>query len=183
MNYTFRPLPLWPHPITHNRRSRSTFKAGWDSTMKMLARELEHLGARDVMLAAGFNESEIRMDGMLRSNAREPLHPGVEVSFETAHGRLVYATDVCMFWQHNVRSIALGLGALRAVDRYGITRRGEQYAGWLQLGSTSDLAERGKRLVEVAGGLGQALKLHHPDLGGERADWDAVQAYRKTVTA
>jgi hypothetical protein len=44
--------------------------------------------------------------------------------------RLVYATDVCAFWQHNIRSIALGLEALRAVDRYGISRRGEQYAGF-----------------------------------------------------
>lgn len=44
--------------------------------------------------------------------------------------RLVYATDACAFWQHNVRSIALGLEALRAVDRYGISRRGEQYAGY-----------------------------------------------------
>lgn len=44
--------------------------------------------------------------------------------------RLVYATDVCEFWQHNIRSIALGLEALRAVDRYGISRRGEQYAGF-----------------------------------------------------
>ncbi len=44
--------------------------------------------------------------------------------------RLVYATDACEFWQHNVRSIALGLEALRAVDRYGISRRGEQYAGF-----------------------------------------------------
>lgn len=44
--------------------------------------------------------------------------------------RLVYATDTCVLWQHNVRSIALGLEALRAVDRYGITKRGEQYAGF-----------------------------------------------------
>jgi hypothetical protein len=49
--------------------------------------------------------------------------------------RLVYATDVCANWEHNVRSIALGLEALRAVDRYGITRRGEQYAGFMQLTS------------------------------------------------
>lgn len=44
--------------------------------------------------------------------------------------RLVYATDACVLWRHNVRSIALGLEALRAVDRFGISRRGEQYAGF-----------------------------------------------------
>jgi hypothetical protein len=44
--------------------------------------------------------------------------------------RLVYATDACEDWRHNIRSIALGLEALRAVDRYGISRRGQQYAGF-----------------------------------------------------
>src|SRR5690606_32992952 len=110
-------------------------------------------------------------------------HPGIEISFDSEHGRLVYATDVCAFWQHNVRSIALGLEALRAVDRFGISQKGQQYAGWLQLGYTDDRVERGKRLVEVAGGLTQARKLHHPDLGGDREDWDALQAYRSQVGA
>lgn len=44
--------------------------------------------------------------------------------------RLVYATDSCDRWQDNVRSIALGLEALRAVDRFGISREGQQYAGF-----------------------------------------------------
>jgi len=33
-------------------------------------------------------------------------------------------TDSCEFWQHNVRPIALRLVALRAVDRYDVTKRG-----------------------------------------------------------
>jgi hypothetical protein len=53
----------------------------------------------------------------------------LQAALDPGH-RLVYATDACDFWQHNVRSIALGLAALRAVDRYGISRRGEQYAGY-----------------------------------------------------
>jgi hypothetical protein len=36
-------------------------------------------------------------------------------------------------WQANVRAIALALEALRAVDRYGVTKRGEQYQGWTAL--------------------------------------------------
>lgn len=70
--------------------------------------------------------------------ARKKHHPDHGGKFEdiaainaaTEQKRLVYATDACRYWQHNVRSIALGLEALRAVDRYGISRRGEQYAGF-----------------------------------------------------
>jgi hypothetical protein len=38
-------------------------------------------------------------------------------------------------WRDNVRALALSLEALRRVDRYGVTSRGEQYAGWRQLPS------------------------------------------------
>lgn len=179
MQFTFRPLPVWPHKPTENRRSRWTFRQGWEDTIILLEYELERLNAANPIIAAGFAEGDIRLDGLPRANAREPLHPGVELSFDTSLGRLVYTTDVCERWQHNVRSIALGLGALRAVDRYGITKKGEQYAGWLQLSVANDLAIRGKTLVEIAGGMPQALRLHHPDLGGDRADFEAVMAYKR----
>lgn len=39
------------------------------------------------------------------------------------------------WWQHNVRAIGLGLQALRAVDRYGITSGREQYRGFAELPS------------------------------------------------
>jgi len=36
-----------------------------------------------------------------------------------------------------MRAIALSLQALRAVDRYGVARRAEQYRGWKQLPSAT----------------------------------------------
>lgn len=136
MDVRFRPL-RWDGPSTPaaQRRSRWTFKASWTSTLDLLDRELTFLGARDVVVEADFLERDIRLDGWPRANARQPVHPGVRVAFDSRHGPLVYATDSCEFWQHNARSIGLGLEALRAVDRYGITRRGEQYTGWRQIGA------------------------------------------------
>jgi hypothetical protein len=176
---TFRPLPEWPYPATpeSRRRSRWTFKASWNDTLTLLADEVALLGGRDVVVGGGWREGDIRKDGMPRADARAPGHPGVEISLDSRHGRLVYATDVCEEWKHNVRSIALGLEALRAVNRYGVTRHGEQYAGWLQLAAGPN-AERGRRLVEDAGGVPEALKRHHPDHGGDPADFADVQAYR-----
>lgn len=136
MRYVFRPL-RWTGPSTpaSRRRSRWTFKAGWQDTLDLLGRELEHLHAKDIVIEADFREQDLRLDGMPRANARQPEHPGIRLAFESKYGPLVYATDSCAFWQHNVRSIALGLEALRAVDRYGVTKRGEQYTGWKELDS------------------------------------------------
>lgn len=181
MNVTFRPLTVWPYPDTYPRRSRSTFKAGWGSTLELLSRELRMLGASEVVIGAFFREQDLRLDGLPRADARVPHHPGIEISFNhPEHGRLVYATDVCERWEHNVRSIALGLEALRAVDRYGITRRGEQYAGWKQLPrGDGPSAERGRALIRDYGSVREALMATHPDRGGNAADFADVQAARE----
>jgi hypothetical protein len=137
LQYQFRPLGAWTEGATKRRRGTSSFSATWQSTLTLLGRELIHLGARNVVLQADFREADLRVDGLPRSNARAPQHPGVRIAFDSKHGPLTYATDAYRFWQHNVRAIALGLEALRAVDRYGVTKRGEQYTGWKQLGAGS----------------------------------------------
>lgn len=180
MDVTFRALPHWPHPETpsHQRRSRWTFKASYMDTLWKLEYEVGMLGGRDVVLGAGFRERDIRLDGMPRSDARQPDHPGVEISFDSDHGRLTYATDTCDLWQHNVRSIALGLEALRAVDRYGITQSGQQYAGFVALAADNRLS-RGRRLVEEHGSIKEALMATHPDRGGDPKDFIAVRYYEE----
>lgn len=191
MKVTFRPLQ-WVGPSTpaDARRSRYQFKAGWTSTLEILDRELCHLGAEAVILEADFTESDIRLDGMPRANARNPIHPGIRIAFDSAHGPLIYATDAYEWWQHNVRAIALGLEALRAVDRYGITHRGEQYTGWkaITAAPTMTRAQALLALAELAGidtgppaaaddidaARRKALRRCHPDAGGTRADWDRL---------
>jgi hypothetical protein len=137
--FEFRPLTPWLGPVTpaHERRSSSTFRVSWDDTLKHLRRETAHLKAGLVVIEVDVRAGELRLDGALRANAVVGF-PGVRVSFESKHGPLQYSTDAydrwggrgLTGWQANVRAIALGLGALRAVDRYGITRTGEQYRGW-----------------------------------------------------
>lgn len=202
-----RPLAGWNGPRTpaHERRSRGTFKASWSDTLALLERELRHLDARDVVLEADFREQDLRLDGLPRANARQPEDPAVKISFDSKHGPLVYAADSCAYWQHNVRSIALGLEALRAVDRYGITRRAEQYTGWRQIGSGPSIvteAPMGREsaavaLVSMAFRDGapaaprveqlltdrldldltarRALRHAHPDTGGSAEVFDEVQ--------
>lgn len=193
----FRPLRMetWIGRTTppERRRSRWTFKAGWNDTLNLLDREIENLGAREFVIEADFRESDIRLDGVPRANARQPQFPGVRVYFESKHGPLVYQADNCEHWQHNVRSIALGLEALRAVDRYGITHRAEQYTGFRAIGAGANGPKRYFETVDDAlrwlvehGGVGADLlserslcrvvaRRVHPDAGGLRSDWDKYE--------
>lgn len=133
--YVVRPLGPWLDAVTpaDARRSRWTFKAKWSDTLQLLEDEVYRLDGRNVAMQLDVREQDIRVDGGIRSNAKPIDFPGVRISFDSSYGPLTYATDTHELWQHNVRAIALSLQALRAVDRYGVSRRGEQYTGWKAL--------------------------------------------------
>lgn len=129
--FAFRPLDGWDRELTDwsQQKSSFTFRATFADTLKLLDSELQALGAVEAVIQLALPDSAIRRDGLPRSGAR-PSHEGVALSFDSRHGPLRYATDTFDTWQANLRAIALRLEALRKVDRYGVARSGEQYAGW-----------------------------------------------------
>lgn len=182
-----RPIEQWPGEMTPDSyRRRSPFSAGWRQTLLLLGSELYNLGAEATVLQIAMREDDFRIDGLPRANARAD-HPGVILSFNPdgqVGDRMQFATDVFTSWQENVRAIALGLEALRKVDRYGITRGRSQYAGFKALPSgddgsfglyTKDAAERW--LTNTYGTLKEALRASHPDTGG------SDEAFRKVIRA
>lgn len=138
------PIERWPGEETEDRqRHRFRVASGgswggtrhgvnWSDTTDLLDRELRQLEAENVVLQMAVTDREIRKDGWIRANA-SPAHPGVILTFDSIHGPLSYPCDTFTDWQANVRAIAKALEALRMVDRYGVTRRGEQYTGWKKL--------------------------------------------------
>jgi hypothetical protein len=182
VDFTFRPLTTWPGaPTPPAERRLSPFRAGYSHTLILLRHELEQLDARGpVVVELAVGEDDIRRDGLPRVHAR-PAHPGVVVSFTSRWGPMRVATDRFDAWQDNLRAIALGLESLRRVDRYGISRSGEQYTGWRQLeaGNGSGDVERGRQLIHKYGTFREALKAVHPDHGGTNADVQAVIAARR----
>lgn len=179
MQISYRPIDRWPGEQTRNRKA-SPFQASWDTTLDQLHHELRCLNAKDVVFQVAFREDDFRKtDGQPKTNARA-AHPGVILAFDSKYGPLKYATDTFTDFQSNVRAITLGLEALRKVDRYGITKRGEQYTGWKALPSAAaSLVARGQRLIEEHGGVTAALKATHPDHGGDPDDFHAVQSARQ----
>jgi hypothetical protein len=184
MRATFRPLPTWPHP-PRRRISGSRFRTGRDGALETIEQEVSYLKGGDVVIGVVVDAEHISFSGILKADGwRKLRHRGAEVSFDVpGRGRLVFFTDAYDDVVQNLRAIGLGLEALRAVDRYGITSSAEQYAGFAMLAPGGPDPARGKQLVDAAGGLTQALKKHHPDRGGDERDFVDVQAYRQQVGA
>lgn len=133
LNAIFRPLDKWPGEMraAYERRS-SPFKAPYTHTLDLLEFELSKLNAAAVVIQAQVERSQIRNDGWVRSDA-SVKGPAVILSFKTSDGEFVYPCDTFTDWRDNIRAIALSLEALRKIDRYGVTRRGEQYQGFKAL--------------------------------------------------
>lgn len=185
MGATFRPLAAWPYP-PRRRLSGSRFgntgrgkSSPREAALELLEEEIAAIKGSDVVIGLVVDERHIGFSGALKVNGWKALqHRGAEVSFAVPGGRrLVFYTDAFDDVVQNLRAIGLGLEALRAVERYGITSTSEQYAGFQMLEAGGDV-ERGRKLVAAAGGIGAALKRAHPDHGGTVDDFKAVQAFR-----
>jgi hypothetical protein len=148
MIYTFKPIVQWQGKPTSERRN-SLFRASYNDTIKLLDRELAHLNAREpIVIQTYMSTRDIRIDGLPRADVRQPDNPGVIVTCEiffwngtrNAQGQrlgtyrpISFPCDKFFDWKDNLRAIALSLEALRKVDRFGVTKTGEQYKGWTAL--------------------------------------------------
>lgn len=204
MQWQIEPMPSWPYRDTRGHRKTNPFRAKFDDTLRLLEDELDHLdvtGAVAVRVVA--NGADVRRDGMLRARA-QVLHPGVALSFRSnTAGDLTYPCDQFegrwygdVDWQVNLRAIALGLEALRKLDRYGIAGHGEQYAGWraiaagpsVPFATAAEAREWLRKVVVTDVGVNDASLLRlgareaHPDRnGGDRSVWDLYDAARQLL--
>ncbi|WP_349862627.1 hypothetical protein [Leifsonia sp. WHRI 6310E] len=202
-NLDIGPIREWPGELTpahHRQMSRFRVSDGGytrkatplSSTLWLLDRELRELGARDREMLVAIAPQDFRRDGKPRAQARAE-HPGVILSFDTKYGPLSYAVDTFTTWQDNLRAIALGLEALRKVNRYGVTRHGEQYRGFLAIESATAMpagfatgADAAQFLFDVSRSLAgpgktgmaavlrKAQRTAHPDTGGDAATFQRV---------
>jgi hypothetical protein len=165
MSFVFRPITTWPRPFTKERRT-GDFVVTYDKTLRLLMSELRCLRADfPVVIEAAVSEADLRLDGMLRATATLQ-HPGIIVSFTGSVGGkptpMRFVCDHFRHWQSNLRAIGLTLERLRLVDSFGVTRSGEQYAGWKQLPdrSTSDMsATSAAAMLAAHGGHAQPIIL------------------------
>lgn len=189
------PIGEWPGSLSRERQA-SKFSAGLSDTLQILDREIWHLvdtkaqqDSAELLIA--IPAGAFRIDGRPYANAKAE-HPGVIFSIDSRHGHLSYPCDTFTTWQDNLRAIAKALEALRMVDRYGVTKRGEQYRGFLAIEATpvpSAFASADEALAFLATFhptipraaevpprmlLRSAQRKAHPDHGGDDATFQRV---------
>lgn len=205
LDVCFRALPTWPGKATVSKLSLPG-EQSYGQILDRLEKELAQLRARDIVIETGHRPEDIRNDGWIRSNARIPSHPGVVLYFDamaTRAGKQIgpmrYALDQYRTWQDNLRALVLTLEALRSVDRYGATTHGEQYRGYAALPPAPQGADRTTATrtilraalgcepaeyafeLAITNGVDQstynvARRNSHPDVTGDRTNFDAVTA-------
>jgi hypothetical protein len=193
----FVSIQTWPGKETKGRKI-APFSLSYSRCLSALEKELKHLGAHEIIVQAFLCENDIRNDGWPRSSAKF-YHPGIVLSFITKDGsQISFPCDTYRHWEGNLRAICLTLTALRAIDRYGVTQRAEQYQGWKQIESPAHQrpkdtewaygylaalnnvepgAIRGNRAaLDIA--YRTAAKKTHPDAGGNVEAFQTLQEAR-----
>jgi hypothetical protein len=165
LNARFVPIEQWPGTPTPSwRRKNATFRATYIQTLDLLEDELQKLKAKEILIQAYFTRDQLRNDSWPKTNA-SPRDVGVILSFDSPKGPLSFPCDNFTAFDDNLRAIGLALQALRAVDRYGVTKGNEQYKGWAQIAPPSDIPKPGDAAVlfEQLSGIAAADIFHSPD--------------------
>lgn len=117
-----KPYPLsWPPeqprtPVEKRRASR--FRTTLYRAQRHLLSELEHIGARSVILSS---DMPVRNDGGFYSGAREPHDPGVAVHFQWRGRPYAIGCDAYDLMRENLRALGKTIEAMRAIERHGAT--------------------------------------------------------------
>lgn len=205
LEYRVGDLPAaWPGSRTVTPR-KAPFKSTLHGTLVHLAREVAHLGGREVriLLELPNGALDVRQDGKLKAEAR----PGraVILSFTDRTGAPhLYPCDRFGWWEDNLHAIAVVLEDLRRAERYGV-QSSLLRAGFLALPAPTDSAPamtpdsaadaiarysvyspgmivESREVARTA--IRSARLATHPDKnGGDRARYDMVEAARSVLVA
>ena len=163
----------------------SNFKTGLVKARDGLARELDLLGARGVVISS--NAVPLR-SGEIAGRQPRLDDTGVAAYFTLGGEPRCIPCDKWIYREDNVHAIALTVGALRGLERWGAKEivsaafqgfqalpAGEDAAWWRVLGVAPDASE-----VEVEAAYRRLVKTAHPDAGGDAARFRAItEAYRR----
>jgi hypothetical protein len=172
----------WPtgRPRTTARDS-DVFKVNFGRARDELTREVQLLGGTGLVVSTNL---PLRQDGLPYANFSAPKDPGVAVYFTYKRKQMCFACDRYSRITANLRAIALTIGALRGVARWGTGDMMEAaFTGFVALPPPAETRQWWEVLaVAVDAPLEQieraykALRsVHHPDRAGDATMFDAVQ--------
>jgi hypothetical protein len=182
-------FPLnWPHgrPRAHCRE-RSQFKTTPGAAVQDVRREVRMLGGKDLVISTNI---ELRKDGFPRADRSPPIDRGVAIYFKLKGKPMSFACDRWDRVEHNMRAIALTIGALRGIERWGSGSMVEQaFTGfaalpapeqpWQVLGVKHNAARE-----EIDDAYRRLASQHHPDRpGGDEHQMARINAARDAMNS
>lgn len=172
------------------QRSPSGWRPQRDLTMAdalgRLLGELEKMGVdrQDVVISTNV---PVRLDGLPRSGAAEPMDPGAAVYWIEGKHRRVMAIDIYDRVADNIAALAATLDAMRSIERHGGAAILERaFTGftalpapgaarkWFEILSVAPQASRD----EINAAYRKLASANHPDKGGSAAEMAAVNQAR-----
>lgn len=139
---------------------------------KRLADQMQRLGATEWVISSNM---PLRMDGLPSVRSSDSADSGVAIYFKLRGKDRVLACDRYISVADNVTAIALHVGALRAMERYGVGSLDQAFAGYAALPentakdwrSVFGFDERGAvSFTEVEERFRELARGVHPDRGG-----------------
>jgi hypothetical protein len=167
----------WPRTPTSKRES-GRFKVKLDRARRELLEELRMLGATGVILSTAI---PLRRDGQPYGSRvwRSGDDPGVAVYFTRGGKQQVIPCDTYTSPEANMRAVGLSVGAMRALDRYGVKGMLDRaFAGFAALPAPDRLDWRAELGVPSGAAIGETevearyrrlAMAAHPDRGGSDA--------------
>lgn len=173
----------WPRTSC---RERSRFKTAFAETRDELMHQIWTLGGRYTVLSTNFT---LRRNGLAYARQKEPNDPGIAVYFEYKGKQMTFACDRWDRARDNVRAIQKTIEALRGIERWGASDMMERAftafealpaPSWHQALGVAHGATRD----DVKNSFRALAKIHHPDRGGDRDQFDIIsRAYEAGLAA
>lgn len=164
----------WPDGYKRTKwKSSSRFSTEFGKARYNLFHELELMDAKRVILSTNI---PLRRDGLPYADTRKIDDPGVAVYFELKGKRVVLACDCWNSVAANIHAVALTVGAMRGIDRWGVSEVLERaFTGFTALPAPQSPFEilgvpptaTREEIREARNRL--ALK-HHPDIDPQAGD-------------
>lgn len=163
------------------RTSTTTSALSIAGALDRLEAELSRLGADEPILSTNV---KVGIRGMPLSTSAEPLDPGVAVYITLDRKALVFACDKWDRVADNIAAISQHIDALRRIDRYGVGKLEQAFAGYAALPPTAEdwrivlgVGEYAT-IEQVDAAFLELAKTTHPDVGGSNDEMAKLTAAR-----
>ena len=167
------------------RRESGAFKTSFAKARDELMAEISRMGGKHPVLSSNMS---LRRDGLPYAQQTRLDDPGIAVYFDYKGKPMCFACDRYLTVEANAQAIRKTIEALRGIERWGASDMMERaFTGFAAIESPRNDWRDVLDPSDPTGSYRTMRAKHHPDRGGDPADFHRIQKayeqYRATVEA